>query len=112
MISFLNSKKVSPYSMLFSIAYALMGYMLVYQQNIMWLDGVILLPLVIMGIDRIFENRSFLFYSFFLGLSLVTNYYIGYMICIFSVIYALMKVISSCNGKSEYFRYIANFILG
>ena len=112
MTCFLNSKKVSPYSMLFSIAYALMGYMLVYQQNIMWLDGVILLPLVVMGINRIFENRSFLFYSFFLGLSLVTNYYIGYMICIFSVIYALMKVIGSCNGKSECFRFTANFILG
>ncbi|WP_319470209.1 YfhO family protein [uncultured Trichococcus sp.] len=108
----LNRKKASPYSMLFSIAYALMGYMLVYQQNIMWLDGVILLPLVVMGIDRIFENRSFLLYSCFLALSLVTNYYIGYMICIFSVIYVLMKVIGSCKGKSECFRYIANFILG
>lgn len=108
----LNSKKASPYSILFSIAYALMGYMLVYQQNLMWLDGVILLPLVVMGIDRIFENRSFLFYSFFLALSLVTNYYIGYMICIFSVIYALMKVIGFCNDKSECFRFITNFTLG
>lgn len=108
----LNRKKASPYSMLFSIAYALMGYMLVYQQNLMWLDGVILLPLVVIGIDRVFEKRSFLFYSFFLALSLVTNYYIGYMICIFSVIYALMKMIASCNDKRECFRFITNFSLG
>lgn len=108
----LNRKKVVPYSVLFSIAYALMGYMLVYQQNLMWLDGVILLPLVVVGIDRVFEKRSFLFYSFFLALSLVTNYYIGYMICIFSVIYALMKMIASCNDKRECFRFVTNFSLG
>lgn len=108
----LNRNKVSAYSVLYSTAYALMGYMLVYQQNLMWLDGVILLPLVVVGIDRVFEKGSFLFYSFFLALSLLTNYYIGYMICIFSVIYALMKMIGSCNDKPECFRFITNFSLG
>ena len=46
----------------FSTCYALMAYNMVYQFNIMWLDGVILLPIIVLGIDRLFEkNKPFLF---------------------------------------------------
>lgn len=75
-------------NLLLSTAYALCAYSIVYQQNIMWLEGVILLPLVIYGIDKILYTKKIgISYALFLGLTLITNYYIGYMICIFSVLY-------------------------
>src|SRR5699024_1589115 len=39
-----------------STSYALSGYMIIYQQNIMWLDAVILFPLVILRLDKFFST--------------------------------------------------------
>jgi uncharacterized membrane protein YfhO len=73
--------------LLFSTAYALMGYSVYYASNIMWLDGVAVLPLVIWGAERLYRERKgglllgALIYAFF------TSYYIGYMIGIFTFLY-------------------------
>ena len=74
-------------TLLFSCSFALMAYSVVYQQNIMWLDSVMLLPLVAAGIYRIRQNRQPFLYMISLALTLLFNYYIGYMICIFSVLF-------------------------
>ena len=87
-MSLLLNRSIRRYSsILFSSAYALMAYNIVYQQNIMWLDGVILLPVIIIGIDNILKGRSPLCYIFSLGASILINYYIGFMLCIFSALY-------------------------
>jgi uncharacterized membrane protein YfhO len=80
---------------LFSSFYALMAYSIVYQQNIMWLDGVLLLPLVMLGIDQLIQEGKHLLYTVTLAAVIITNYYIGYMICLFSVLYFLYKLLLS-----------------
>ena len=88
---FLLSKKKCYSTLIFSTSYALMAYNIVYQQNIMWLDGVLLLPLIILGLERILEHKSPFIYIIFLAGALITNYYIGFMICIFICIYFIYK---------------------
>lgn len=78
----------------FSTSYALMGYTIVNQFNIMWLDGVIFLPLVVLGLERLIKQQKGVFYTLFLALSLMSNYYIGYMICFFLVLYFIFRCIS------------------
>lgn len=73
-----------------SIIYSLMAYNIVYSQNIMWLDGVILLPIIFLGIEKTIEKKPTLFYIS-LTLSILCNYYIGYMSCIASLIYFIYK---------------------
>lgn len=87
------------HGLFFSTSYALMAYNIVYQQNIMWLDGVILLPVVILGIRRIVENRAPFLYLFSLFAAILTNYYIGFMICIFSVLFFLYAYFCEKRGK-------------
>lgn len=77
-------------SLTFSIIYSLMAYNIVYSQNIMWLDGVIMLPLIFLGIDKLIEKKPTLFYIS-LTISIICNYYIGYMSCIASLIYFIYK---------------------
>ena len=43
-------------TVVFSIAYALIGYNIAYQSNLMWIDSVMLLPLVVLGIEQIREQ--------------------------------------------------------
>ena len=52
----------------FSISYALMGYTIVNQLNIMWLDGLIFLPLIVMGLEQLIAEKNGLLYSIFLPL--------------------------------------------
>ena len=71
----------------FSLAYALSGFLAAYNWNIMWLDCVILLPLIVMGLERLVREGEPLLYCITLALSIFTNYYISIMICIFLVLY-------------------------
>lgn len=85
--------------LVFSLVYALCAYNIVYSQNLLWLDGVIILPLVFLGIDRLIEKeKPLLFYSM-LVLTIFCNYYIGYMTCIASLVYFIYKLYLKNNYK-------------
>lgn len=70
----------------FGILYALSGYMAAYSWNIMWLDCIILFPVIMLGLERLVYERKWKLYCISLGLSILSNYYISIMICIFLVI--------------------------
>lgn len=72
---------------LFSVMYALSGYFTAHSINPMWLDGVIALPLVLMGVEHICDRKRMLLYSLSLLYVFVSNFYIGYMVGIFSAFY-------------------------
>ncbi len=71
----------------FGIFYALSGYMAAYSWNIMWLDCIILFPLIVMGLERLVKKERGFLYCITLGLSILSNYYISIMTCIFMVLY-------------------------
>lgn len=79
------------------VAYSLCGWFAGYYWNFMWLDAFALFPLVIYGIERIIDSHKPLVYIVSLALSLITSYYIGYMICIFSVLWFMFY--EFCIGK-------------
>lgn len=76
-------------TLLFSTSYSLCGFVTVYCLNFMWLDALLLLPLLVLGIQRLWTYKKYVLYSAVLFLSIVTNYYMGYMLCIFAVCYSL-----------------------
>lgn len=80
--------------LIFSIFYALMGYTIAYSFNIMWLDGVLLLPLLCWMIDRLIRDQGWTGLCVVFSILFLSNYYIGYMIGIFSVIFFLSELIS------------------
>lgn len=77
-----------------SLGYGFMAYTLVYAQNIMWHDVVILLPLICHGIDAIIEGKRNIFYIVALALAIFANFYIAYMACIFVVLYFLYGMLA------------------
>ncbi len=72
-----------------AMAYALNSFMIGYCWNVMWLDAIMVLPLIIMGIERLIQGKGGWLYGISLAYALYGNYYIGYMICIFSVLWFL-----------------------
>ncbi len=81
----------------FSVMWALCGYFIVQTMNPMWLDGIVALPLIAIGVERICDKRKFILYVFSMVYIFVANFYIGYMIGIFSALYFLWYI---CSGKS------------
>lgn len=80
-------------SAMFSNAYALMSYTIVYMLNIMWLDGLVLLPLIALGVDWLVRRQKYGLYITSLALLLIAHYYIGYMVCLFLIMYAAFVIV-------------------
>lgn len=101
-------------SLIFSTAYALIGYNTAYFFDIMWLDGVLILPIIILGIEYILQGKKSYLYIFSLSYALFTNYYIGYMICIFTVLYITYKLALQINSYEQFKekrKYIITYII-
>ena len=92
-----------------SIAYGLMGYVVAYQMNIMWLDGVILLPIIAIGVIKIIKENKFNTYIISLALALITNFYIGFEIFLFICMYFIYELILS--EEKNKFKTILRFAL-
>jgi uncharacterized membrane protein YfhO len=95
--------------LLFSSTYALMGYIAVYNTHVMWLDALILLPIVALGIRKIAEGGKPFLYIAALGLTIVCQYYIGYMVCLFSLLYFLYNVLDKKTGFRVFLRRLLTF---
>lgn len=73
------------------LAYSLTGFVAMNFYDIMWLDAVVLLPLIILGVDRLFTNHVW-GYLIALTAAIAINYYMGYQICVFVVFYFLYQL--------------------
>ncbi|MBR6100946.1 MAG: YfhO family protein [Ruminococcus sp.] len=71
----------------FSSCYALMSYMVVQTMDPMWLDGLILLPLICHGCHRLMEEGKMVPYIVPLALMFISHFYIGYMVAFFTFCY-------------------------
>lgn len=92
-------------AVLFAVFYALSGFMAAYNYNIMWLDCVVLMPLILLGLERLVKEGKCLLYCLTLALSIYTNYYISIMICIFLVLYFGVLILNHRSGLRTYLRF-------
>ncbi|MGG3625617.1 YfhO family protein [Bacillus gobiensis] len=97
---------------IFSVTYSLMGYAIVYAQNIMWLDALIYLPLIILGVDHIINKKSYTIYTISLSLMLISNFYLSYMVGIFTAGYFLLSLLCHKTEKKQKVRTAIRFGFG
>ena len=60
----------------------------------MWIDGVIWLPLVAYGIEQVVKYGKYKLFVVALALTLGSNFYIGYMTCIFVFLYYFFYMVA------------------
>ncbi len=76
-----------PMVIAFSVMYALCAFAVVHQNNIMWTDAMFWMPIVTYSIEQLIKHGKYKLYVISLAITLMSNYYIGYMVCIWCVIY-------------------------
>ena len=77
---------------LFATAYALSGMLVSYQMNVIFYDAMFMLPLVILYLEQLLDGKAAYPYAFVLGLTVFLQFYMGYMISIFIVLYSCYYV--------------------
>lgn len=98
----------------FSVMYALCSFAVVHQNNVMWTDAIIWLPIIAYSIEQLILNGKYKLFVISLALTMMSNYYIGYMVCIFCVAYFFYYYVSCgkeiCNPNSKKYHGLISFI--
>lgn len=88
-----------------SVLYAYAGYAMMYYLIAAWLDVVYLFPLLLLGLERLKEGKRGLF-IFALAASIIVNFYLGYMLVIFLLLYVFVHIALTRDKK-----FAGNFAL-
>lgn len=81
----LNS--ASPLLAAISQGYGLCAFCVVYSQNVIWMDVVLLAPLVLWALERLVDTGRHWHFLWLVFACVVLNFYSAWAVCLFSVIY-------------------------
>lgn len=70
-----------------SLFYAFSSFTIGYYWNLMWLDSILIFPIIILGFEKMMTKKDNRMYILALLYSFICNYYISFMICMFLVLW-------------------------
>ena len=82
---------------LFSGLFSFCAFFMGYYWNVIWLDTVAILPLVMAGFLALQQEGKYRLYIISLALAVLTNYYIGFFVCIFVLLSFICYSICYCK---------------
>ena len=88
-------------NIIFGLSYAFSAFFISFYWNIMWYDAVYMLPILAYGVYKLVIQRKCGLFIFALSYTMITNYYMGYMLCIASVILFLYFSSLSINNIKQ-----------
>ena len=109
-------KKGDDSALVFSLCYGLSAYVIVYNELLYYYTNIILLPLIFLCLRGITDKGELIDikYILLLAFAVVNNYYTGYMICIFLLIYTVYRLAcmdASKNKFNIFIRFSVNSLL-
>ncbi|WKF84758.1 YfhO family protein [Lacticaseibacillus pantheris] len=106
-------KTIFKAALIFSSSFALMAYVFAYKECIMWLDAIILMPLIFLGMDKIIFDHKVSLFTVTLTAAIITNFYFGYIIGMFSGLIMLMLLMSpTLKTENKRFRILRQYAFG
>ncbi len=88
------------YKVIFSVMYGLSGYVLIGYSNIMWLDVLVLFPLLILALKKLFDDKVAVYYIIVFTLCLIFTFYVSYMLLLFVIFSSILGIIF-CVKKED-----------
>ncbi|MBR4881870.1 MAG: YfhO family protein, partial [Clostridia bacterium] len=86
------------------------SYAVVQAHNTMWIDALVYLPLLTYALEALITKGRFKLYVIILTLTLTANYYIGFMICIYVVLYSVYYYLAHNENNENNFYYEDNHL--
>ncbi len=97
-----GKSKIKTVTVIFATMYALTSYAIVYGHNTMWIDALLFLPLIILGLEKLISSRKYILYTVILTVTIIANFYIGYMVCLFVILYFFYYYFSHEKAKENF----------
>ncbi len=91
----------SCFNVLLSVIYPLSGYVMMYYQNNMWLDVMIIFPPLLLSLFSLCEQGKWKSYTILLSLAMFMNFYLCYMIVLFVVISFGVMIFFCCEKEKR-----------
>ena len=91
--------KADPLFAVLGQCYAFCAFCIVYNQNIIWMDVVWLLPLVLAALDDLMRQGRHWGFTVLVFLCILLNFYIAWPVCLFSILYFLCLWPSRGQGR-------------
>ncbi|MCI2046321.1 MAG: YfhO family protein [Faecalibacterium sp.] len=86
---------------LLAIGYGLCHYNMAQCRNVMWLDGVYMLPLILLGVWTLVTRHKTTLLSVTVGLALLFNWYSGAVACLFGAMWLVLEWLLACPEKGK-----------
>lgn len=84
-----------------SISYILCSWFIAYGFNIMWLDAFMMFPIFQYGLEELIQKRKYGIYIFSLSYIMYTNFYIAFIVCIYTLIYFFFNIFIEKSSIKE-----------
>lgn len=102
-----KSHKVKPLnSVLFSTLFALCAYAVIQLMDPMWLDGLVFMPLMVLGLEKIVDEGKKVNFIIPTAIMFFANFYIGLMLAIFSVFYFLYYFFFGTKKNQNFISFV------
>ena len=96
---------------LLSVVYAFSSYAVAYGFQIMWLDGYMLLPLLLYFAERFMKTRKYIGLTITLIILFVSNYYIAYMAGLMSFFYLAARLYTEEYKIRDALKVLGRYVL-
>ncbi len=102
----------------FGIAFGFCGYIMAYGHHIIWLEGLILMPVLAIAIEKLNYDKKVVPYTLLLAFIIIVNFYYAVYVCLFAVFYFLFlnresfKEFLRCAGRFALCSVIAAMMAG
>lgn len=87
------------FNVLLSVMYTFSGYVMMYYQNNMWLDMMIIFPMLLLSMFRLCKSGRWGAYAVMLSLAMFMNFYISYMLVLYIVISFGIMLLFCCKKE-------------
>ncbi|MDR1565330.1 MAG: YfhO family protein [Oscillospiraceae bacterium] len=93
-----------------SAMYSLCSFAIVYAANVMWTDAIILLPLICLGIHKLFKQGKWLLLVISLALGFFTQFQMGYILLIAAVLYAIKLLLEEEHSLGSFIKQMGKLV--
>lgn len=87
---------------MFGTSFSFCAFLIGYYWNTIWLDTVCIFPLCALGIVKLLTENKFRLFTVSLALCMLTNYYIGFFVCIFVLLIFIAYSVVYWNGLKNF----------
>lgn len=97
----IHKKLKNEFCVVLSVMYALCGYGIMYCQTLVWLDIMILFPLLVMSLERMLKQKKPAMYGIVLSTMMIISFYISFMLIIYLLIAVPLFISIRCRRNKR-----------